>query len=265
MAMLNENTEICELLLGECGLAADMDVVSKALIVLGLNAPRVGDYREMFRLFIEVYAVDVELGTPPSKVSDLPRWWLHCPEKAVLDMVLRNQATLDPSQPVLPLSQLDAIDLDPYGYGDFRAPEVLLRVFGIVWTPVALASLPMNIKNRLLHFAAVRWDWYKNLGHCQAPGSDYFSTTLHWLQLGLDMVRAGADPAFVLEGKTALMRFLTIGRKCQRTRAFGPENLEWLLEALQRWISGLAGVGANILQYGESEQQAWTSLGFIQE
>lgn len=261
--------EICKLMVNACGLVSDSDVMRAAITMLTVNGATLKSrdtaYREMFRLFIEEFGIDLELDEPPSDISKLPIWWYGCPDNNLLDIMLRNQATSDPAQPMFDLFQIESIDLQWPEYMGFQDPEVLLRIFGIPWTPEALACLPIRVKSRLLHIAIIAWSKENQIRvQCSLRFASLGSFE-RWKRLAWDAVRAGAAPATPLEGHTALTRLLTAGHEeyGQHFKPFRPGGKEQLQESLEEWISGLAEAGVSLCLYAQLEQQAWDDLDFV--
>lgn len=261
---MNWQFDICRFLLDDCALATDTDAMTSALKVLSLavrphnrvnrrRPPGITRYGEMFRLFIETYNMDIELGEASVTPSMIPFWWLSCPDTATFSMIMRNQASLDPSVPMFKLSLFDDMGLGAeYMIGSFprfQSPDVLLAVFGLAWTRESLGAIPIAAKEGILHAAsrgAVSFSYYR-------PHSR------RWRLLARDLVRWGTNPSCVSAGETPLTIMCYFPARC--IGETGPYCWAELHRGLREWILLLMDSGVDVVSYGQNESQTWEDNG----
>ncbi len=216
------------------------------------------DHLRIFRLFIEHSQMDLELDGQPKELTDIPIWWPACPNEDVLNLVLRNQVTLDPANAIVPLVDMSITKQAPFKYAHYcpQDPGVLMRMYGLSWDDSGIAELSSETKTHLLHVATIRW--HEELAHPSRR-------LARWKSFARYMLRAGTDPTAELALHTPLTRLLGVGDSPPHYIRHDWDGIKGLQEVLQEWTSILSSLQVDMMRYAEVDLQSWKTLDIAAE
>jgi hypothetical protein len=217
----------------------------------------------MYRLFLEAPGFDADL-----EDTELRYPWLYsCRNTQCLDLILEN---LHPTFLSLPVEARFDLAVRVGFEGARIEPSGFLKCIGLRQSDQRLATLRSSSGTSVLHYIArILWS---------IAGRDFPKDELQgWLDLGLDVLKNGADPSCIAQRKplwgiygvprqgedgwqsTPLMdaldiRYWAIPRDTTYFRAM-------MLRTIQIWAGMLQQAGLDLCEYGDKESQVWKSLG----
>ena len=261
--------EVCRYLLNQIDWPDHAAVLSRALSWFacangGKNAV------EMYRLFLTAPGFDADLEDTELRY----RWLYLCRNTQCLDLILEN---LHPRFFSLPVEARFDLAVRVGDQGAYIEPSGFLKCIGLRQSDQRLASLRSSSGTSVLHYIARRlWDIaYRWFLKDELQG---------WLDLGLNVLKNGADPSCIARRKclwgihgvydidphssyrreeewqsTPLMdaldiQYWGIPRDSTYFRAM-------TLETIQIWAGMLQQAGLGLRDYGDKESQVWKSLG----
>ena len=217
------------------------------------NWPRVAENRaEAYRLFVDSVGIDVDLDPD----SDIPEFWWSIPNKDCVAVILRNQSIPYHTRPIE--ERLELASKLSYDH----SPDAYLQAVGLLRPDAQLAAAKTKTGWTAMHYVAEAAEW--------APQE--FKTA--WIQLGTQLLEAGADASAIARGQNA--SFVPRGREKDVTpllrylseALLRPNRFHDMLTLLQRlhtWISMVQAAGVDLHRYWERENKAWAALGVSQD